>query len=147
MNHDYYSDADLTRILRNTNAIALVGASAKPERPSFGVMRFLMRHGYTVIPVNPGFAGQRIQDQLVYENLASIPNPVDMIDVFRNNSVVPALVDEILALKWQPKFIWTQLGVYDLPSAARAERLGIEVVMNRCPAIEIPRLRLEKEIL
>ncbi len=147
MIHDHYLDADLTRILRNTKVIALVGASPKPERPSFGVMRFLIRHGYTVIPVNPGLAGQCIQEQLVYENLAAIPNPVDMVDVFRNSSAVPALVDEILALNWQPKYIWVQLGVFDLPSAARAEGVGIEVVMNRCPAIDIPRLRLEKEIL
>lgn len=147
MNHDHYLDADLTRILRNTKTIALVGASLKPERPSFGVMRFLMRHGYTVIPVNPGLAGQRIQDQLVYENLAAIPNPVDMVEVFRNSSAVPALVAEILALQSQPKYIWMQLGVFDLPSAARAERVGIEVVMNRCPAIEIPRLRLENKNL
>lgn len=145
--HDHYLDADLTRILRNTKSIALVGASAKPERPSFGVMRFLMLHGYNVIPVNPGLAGQRIQDQLVYENLAAIPNPVDMIDVFRISSAVSALVDEILLLRWQPKYIWTQLGVYDLQSAARAEVVDIEVVMNRCPAIEIPRLGLENEIL
>ena len=147
MIHDRYLDADLTRILRSTKVIALVGASAKPERPSFGVMRFLMRHGYTVIPVNPGLAGQCIQEQLVYETLAAIPNPLDMVDVFRNSSAVPGLVDEILALNWQPKYIWMQLGVFDLPSAARAERVGIEVVMNRCPAIEIQRLRADGEIL
>lgn len=142
MIHGHYLDADLIRILRNAKTIALVGASPKPERPSFGVMLFLMRRGYTVIPINPGLAGQHIHDQLVYENLAAVPTSVDMVDVFRNSSAVPALVDEILSLNKRPKYIWTQLGVYDLPSAQRAESVGIEVVMNRCPAIEIPRLKL-----
>ena len=142
MIHDHYLETDLVRILRSTKTIALVGASPKPERPSFGVMQFLIQHGYTVIPVNPGLAGQHIHDQLVYENVAAIPTQVDMVDVFRNSREVPALVEEILALSKRPKYIWTQLGVYDLPSAQRAEAVGIEVVMNRCPAIEIPRLQL-----
>ena len=142
MTHNDYTDADLVRILSSTKTIALVGASQRPERPSNSVMQFLLRYGYGVTPINPGLAGQYIHDQLVYENLAAIPHPVDMVDVFRNSREVSALVDEVLALKKLPKFIWMQLGVYDLQSAQRAEAAGIEVVMNRCPAIEIPRLQL-----
>ena len=105
-------------------------------------MRFLLARGYRVIPVNPGLAGQEIHGQLVFENLAAIPQPIDLVDVFRNSRAVPALIDEILALQVLPKYVWMQLGVYDLAAAKRAEAAGIEVVMNRCPAIEIPRLRL-----
>ena len=142
MAHDHYPDEVLVRILSNTKTIALVGASAKPERPSHGVMRFLLEHGYHVTPINPGLVGQRIHGQLVYGSLSAVPHSVDMVDVFRESSALPNLVDEIIALRIRPKYIWTQLGVYDLPSAMRAEASGIEVVMHRCPAIEIPRLRL-----
>ena len=142
MKHDHYADEDLARILKDTKAIALVGASANPERPSFGVMGFLLRHGYRVFPVNPGLAGQTIQGHLVYDNLSAIPQRFDMVDIFRNSSALPALFEEIIALPSRPKYIWTQLGVMDLSAAAQAEQVGIEVVMNRCPAIEIPRLRL-----
>ena len=142
MSHDHYADADLSRILLQTKTIALVGASLNPLRPSYGVMRFLLGRGYKVIPVNPGLAGQEIHGQLVYGNLAAISYSIDMVDVFRNSRAVPTLVDETVALQVRPKYIWMQLGVSDLPSAKRAEAAGIEVVMNRCPAIEIPRLRL-----
>ena len=142
MKHDHYADQDLIRILTSAKTIALVGASAKPERPSYGVMGFLLRHGYIVIPVNPGLAGQRIHDQLVYESLSAIPSAIDLVDVFRDSSALPALVDEIIALPQRPKYIWTQLGVFDLSAALKAEHVGIEVVMNRCAAIEIPRLHL-----
>ena len=142
MSHEHYADADLARNLLQTKTIALVGASLNPSRPSYGVMRFLLGRGYKVIPVNPGLAGQEIHGQLVFENLAAISQSFEMVDVFRNSRAVPALIDEILALQARPKYIWMQLGVYDLPSAKRAEAAGIEVVMNRCPAIEIPRLHL-----
>ena len=147
MSHDHYADADLSRILLQTKTIALVGASLNPSRPSYGVMRFLLGRGYKVIPVNPGLAGQEIHGQLVFENLAAISQSFEMVDVFRNSRAVPALIDEILALQVRPKYIWMQLGVYDLAAAKRAEAAGIEVVMNRCPAIEIPRLRLQFGIL
>ncbi len=140
MTDENYSDADLIRILNTTKTIALVGASQKPERPSNGVMQFLLQRGYQVIPVNPGLAGGFIHGQLVHKNLADIWHGVDMVNVFRNSNALSALVDEIMGLQKPPKYIWTQLGVYDLGSAARARRAGIEVVMNRCPAIEIPRL-------
>ncbi len=142
MTHNSYSDRDLRRILCETTSIALVGASQKPERPSFGVMQFLLKHGYSVSPINPGLAGQYIHEQLVHDSLAAVTMSIDMVDVFRNSREVSGLVDEVLALKKRPKFIWMQLGVFDLAAAKRAELAGIEVVMNRCPVIEISRLQI-----
>jgi predicted CoA-binding protein len=140
MNHDVYPDYYLSGILRATKTIALVGASPNAERPSYRVMAFLLRKGYTVFPVNPGQAGKEIHGQTVYATLADIPETVDMVDVFRAADALPALVDEILALKNRPQFIWTQLAVRDDQAAAKAEENGIKVVMDRCPAIEYPRL-------
>lgn len=140
MNHDAYPDFYLTDILRSTKTIALVGASPNTERPSHRVMAFLLRKGYRVFPVNPGQAGKQIHGQTVYARLADIPEPIDMVDVFRASEAVPALVDEILALKARPKVIWTQLAVRDDEAAKKAEEAGVKVVMDRCPAIEYPRL-------
>jgi uncharacterized protein len=140
MPHDHYDDDDLLRILTSTKVIAMVGASAKSARPSHNVMRFLLGRGYGVIPVNPGIEGQMIHEQRVVARLSDINGTIDMVDVFRDSARVPALVDEILALPNLPKYLWMQLGVIDATAAARAEARGIEVVMNRCPAIEIPRL-------
>src|SRR5437016_5269095 len=140
MPHDHYEDEDLLRILTSTKVIAMVGASAKPARPSYNVMGFLLKRGYRVIPVNPGFEGQFIHEQRVVAKLSDILEPVDMVDVCRASAQVFALVDEVLALPVLPKVLWMQLGVVDVDAAARAEARGIEVVMNRCPAIEIPRL-------
>lgn len=140
MNHDAYPDFYLTDILRSTKTIALVGASPNTERPSHRVMAFLLRKGYKVFPVNPGQAGKQIHGQTVYARLADIPEPIDMVDVFRASAAVPALVDEILALETRPKFIWTQLAVRDDQAAKKAEDEGLKVVMDRCPAIEYPRL-------
>ncbi len=136
------SDEAIIDILSSTKVIALVGASANTARPAFGVMSFLLRRGYVVHPVNPGLAGQEVQGQRVYARLADVPGPIDMVDVFRNSAAVPALVDEILKLPDLPKVIWMQLGVVDHEAAAWARARDIKVVMNRCPAIEIPRLAL-----
>ncbi|WOS63939.1 CoA-binding protein [Sinorhizobium fredii] len=140
MNHDIYPDHYLADILRETKTVALVGASPKAERPSHRVMAFLLRKGYRVIPVNPGHAGRAILDQTVVARLADIVEPIDMVDVFRAAHALPALVDEILALPNLPKVIWGQLSVRDDKAAAKAEAAGINVVMDRCPAIEYPRL-------
>lgn len=140
MNHDVYPDYYISDILRSTRTIALVGASPNAERPSHRVMAFLLRKGYTVFPVNPGQAGKEIHGQTVYATLADIPEPIDMVDVFRAADALPALVDEILALKVRPKVIWGQLAVRDDKAAEKAEAVGIKVVMDRCPAIEYPRL-------
>lgn len=140
MPHDHYDDDDLLRILTSTKVIAMVGASAKSARPSHNVMGFLLRRGYRVIPVNPGVEGQMIHEQRVVARLSAINGTIDMVDVFRDSAQVPALVDEILELPNLPRYLWMQIGVIDAGAAARAEARGIEVVMNRCLAIEIARL-------
>lgn len=142
MNHDRYDDAYLKDVLTSVKRIALVGASHKPERPSFRVARTLEAHGYEVIPVNPGLAGQTVDGRLVHARLADIPGRIDMVDVFRNVAEVPGVVDEVLALPEAPKVVWMQLAIRDDAAAARAEAKGIKVVMDRCPAIELPRLGL-----
>jgi predicted CoA-binding protein len=140
--HDHYSAEDLRDILGNVRTIALLGASPKPDRPSFGVMRFLLSKGYTVYPVNPGQAGKEIVGQTVYATMADIPGPVDMVDVFRAPEYLGEVVAEALALPNRPKVIWGQLTVRDDEAVKPAEAAGIRVVMDRCPAIEIPRLGL-----
>ncbi|APO74318.1 NAD(P)-binding domain-containing protein [Rhizobium etli 8C-3] len=140
MNHDRYPDDYIAGILNSVKTIALTGASPNPARPSNGVMGYLLSRGYNVIPVNPGQAGKQIQGQLVYARLADIPVPFDMVDVFRASEYLHGVVDEALALALRPKVIWSQLGVRDDAAAAKAEAAGIKIVMDRCPAIEIPRL-------
>jgi predicted CoA-binding protein len=140
VNHDRYDDDYLTKILKTTRTIALLGASPKSERPSYGVMRFLLARGYTVYPVNPGQAGREILGQRTYATLADVPQPVDMVDVFRAPEYLDGVVNEALALDTPPKVLWAQLGVRDDAAAEKAEAGGIDVVMNRCPAIEYPRL-------
>jgi predicted CoA-binding protein len=140
MNHDSYPDYYITDILRSTKLIALVGASPNPERPSHRVMAFLLRKGYRVIPVNPGQAGKEILGQPVVARLADINEPIDMVDVFRAAHALPSLVEEVLALDPLPKVIWGQLSVRHDGAAAVAEAAGVKVVMDRCPAIEYPRL-------
>lgn len=138
--HDRYSDELLSTILRGVKTIALLGASARVDRPSNGVMRFLLSKGYHVIPVNPGLAGKEIHGQRVYAKLADIPEPVDMVDIFRAAQYLPEIVDEVLAMTPAPKVLWGQLSVRDDEAALRAEMVGITVIMDRCPAIEYPRL-------
>ena len=133
------ADRDIARILQTTRRIALVGASHKPERPSHRVMQFLLAEGYRVFPVNPGLAGQQLLGCQVYPDLAAVPDTIDMVDVFRQSHYLQALVDE--AVEVGARTIWTQLGVVDTDAAARAEQAGLEVVMDRCPAIELPRIR------
>ena len=140
MNHDHYPDAHISGILADCKTIALIGASPNEARPSFGVMRFLLGKGYRVTPVNPGQAGKDILGQKVAASLADLPQPADMIEIFRASEAIPALTDEILALPWRPKAVWMQLAIRDDAAAARLEAAGVKVVMNRCPAIEIPRL-------
>jgi predicted CoA-binding protein len=140
MDHETYSDAYLRNILTGVRTIAVVGASPRRERPSHGVMAYLQRHGYRTIPVNPNAAGDTIHGETCYARLADIPEPIDMVDVFRRSEAAGAAVDEAIAIG--AKVVWMQLGVRDDAAAARAEAHGLKVVMNRCPAIEIPRLEL-----
>jgi uncharacterized protein len=132
-------DETILKILRETRTIAVVGASDKPARPSYGVMGFLKREGYRVIPVNPGRAGQVIHGEPVYAALGEAPGAIDMVDIFRKSSEVGPVVDE--AIRIGAKFVWMQLGIIDEAAAARARAAGLLVVMDHCPAIEIPRLR------
>lgn len=140
MNHDSYSDAYIGDILRETKVIALVGASPNPDRPSHRVMAFLLRKGYRVIPVNPGQAGKEILGCKVFASLSNIDEPVDMVDVFRAPAALPGIVDDVLAMTPRPKVLWGQLAIRDDAAAEKAEAGGLKVVMDRCPAIEIPRL-------
>jgi len=140
MSHDRYDNDYIATILKDSKAIALVGASPNPDRPSNSVMRFLLSKGYRVFPVNPGQAGKEIHGQKVYGSLSEVPEPVDMVDVFRAAEYLDGVVEEAIALPQKPKVIWGQLGVRDDQAAAKAEAAGIKVVMNRCPAIEYPRL-------
>ena len=134
---DETNDQDLTRILTGTRRIALVGASAKPDRPSYGVMRFLLNHGYDVVPVNPALAGAEIHGRKVVATLAEAA-PFDMLDVFRRPSEALAPVREAIGL--HAKTVWMQLGVINQKAAEEARAAGLNVVMNRFPAMEMPRL-------
>jgi predicted CoA-binding protein len=140
MNHDSYSNDYIAAILRDVKTVAIVGASANDVRPSFFVTKYLIDKGYAVFPINPGNAGKEILGRMTYARLADVPEPIDMVDVFRASAAVPAIVDEVLRLSPWPKVIWMQLTVRHDEAAARAEVAGIRVVMNRCPKIEYGRL-------
>jgi hypothetical protein len=142
MEHDTYPDAYLRDILLRVRTIAVVGASPRPHRPSHGVMRYLQRQGYRTIPVNPFAAGGMILGEPCYAMLAEIGEPVDMVDVFRRSEVAGEAVDAAIAIG--ARVVWLQLGVIDGAAARRAEAHGLKVVMDRCPAIEIPRLGLTR---
>jgi len=138
LDHESYPDGYLRDILERVRTIAVVGASPRRTRPSHGVMAYLQRHGYRTIPVNPNAAGDTINGEKCYAALAEVPEAIDMVDVFRRSEAAGAAVDAAIAVG--AKIVWMQLGVRDDAAAARAEAHGLEVVMNRCPAIEIPRL-------
>ena len=140
MNHESYPDDYLRGILEGVRTIAVVGASPRRERPSHRVMAYLQRRGYRTIPVNPNAVGDTINGERVYASLAEVPEPIDMVDVFRRPEAASGVVDEAIAAA--AKVVWMQLRVRDDAAAARGEMAGLKVVMNRCPAIEIPRLGL-----
>jgi predicted CoA-binding protein len=142
MNHDRYDDAYIAAILNEVKTVAMVGASANINRPSYFVLKYLLGKGFSVIPVNPGLAGQEILEQKVVGSLADIEGSVDMVDIFRNSDAAPGIVRECIRLKDKLglKVIWMQLSVRSDEAAAEAEAAGIKVVMNRCPKIEYGRL-------
>ena len=136
------ADADIAQLLRETRTIALVGASDRPDRPSYGVMRVLQDWGYRVLPVNPQITGEHVLGEFVWRELAQIGIPIDIVDIFRRPEMAAEAVDQAIFVG--AKAVWMQLGVINDEAAARAEAAGLKVVMDRCPAIDIPRLRLPK---
>jgi uncharacterized protein len=140
--HSSYSDSYITGILAEAKTIAMVGASAGTNRPSFFAMKYLLGKGYKVVPVNPTLAGQRIQGQEVFASLADLTPPIDIVDIFRNSAAALEIVRDAIRLKDKLgiKVIWMQLGVRNDQAAAEAEVAGLKVVMNRCPKIEYGRL-------
>lgn len=137
--HDAYSDSLIEGILKRIKTIALVGFSSNESRPSFFVTKYLIERGYTLYPINPGLAGQHFFGAKVYASLQDCPQPIDMVEIFRNSEAAGPITDEALALSPLPSVIWMQLGVRNDEAAARAEAKGVTVIMNRCPKIEFGR--------
>ena len=131
-------DEDIRQLLEETRTIAMVGASDRPDRPSYGVMAYLQSRGYRVIPVNPQITGEHVHGEYVFRELAQIGEPIDMVDIFRRPIAAGEAVDEAIAVG--AKSVWLQIGVINEEAAARAEAAGLKVVMDRCPRIDIPRL-------
>ena len=131
-------DEDIKALLEETRTIAMIGASDRPDRPSYGVMAYLQSRGYRVIPVNPQITGEHIHGEFVFRELSQIGEPIDMVDIFRRPQAAGEAVDEAIAAG--AKSVWLQIGVINAEAAARAEAAGLKVVMDRCPKIEIPRL-------
>ena len=138
MNHDSYSENYIRAILNKVRTVALVGASSNIVRPSYFVLKYLIAKGYTVLPINPGLAGQEILGAKVFATLNDVPEPIDMVDIFRSSEAALEITKEAIAIG--AKVVWMQLSVRNDEAAALAEAAGLEVVMNRCPKIEYGRL-------
>lgn len=142
MDHDSYDDAYIRGILNTTKTIAMVGVSANVSRPSYFAFKYLLERGYRVIPVNPGLERDLLH-RTPYGSLLDIPEPVDMVDIFRASQYALAIVEEALKMQPRPRVIWMQLGIRNDEAARLAEANGLKVVMNRCPKIEYGRLSSE----
>ena len=138
IDHDHYTDKHIRNVLGSVKTIAVVGASANWNRPSFFVMKYLQAKDYTVIPVNPRVAGEDILGVPCYASLKDIPEKVDMVDIFRGSEAAGPITDE--AVEIDADVIWMQITVRNDEAAARAEAKGKTVIMNRCPKIEYSRL-------
>jgi len=143
MNHDRYDDSYIRGILNTVKTIAMVGASAKDNRPSYFAFKYLAERGYNMVPINPGLGGKELLGRRIYGRLAEVPEPIDMIDIFRASKYALPVVQEALTLTPRPRVIWMQLGIRNDEAAALAEANGMKVVMDRCPKIEYGRLSSE----
>ena len=143
MNHDSYDDVYIRGLLNTVKTIAMVGVSAKDSRPSYFAFKYLLERGYHMIPVNPALAGKDLLGQKAFARLADIPEPVDMVDIFRAAPFAVPIVEEALKMQPRPRVVWMQLGIRNDAAAALAEQNGLKVVMNRCPKIEYGRLSSE----
>ncbi len=143
MNHHHYDDAYIRGILNTMKAIAMVGVSANTSRPSYFAFKYLLERGYRMVPVNPGLASKELLGQRAYARLLDIPEPVDMVDIFRASEHALAIVKEALAMQPRPRVVWMQLGIRNDAAAELAEAHGLKVVMDRCPKIEYGRLSAE----
>ncbi|MEM9733817.1 MAG: CoA-binding protein [Pseudomonadota bacterium] len=138
--HDAYSDVHIRSVLKSVKSIAIIGASANENRPSFFVAQYMKAKGYEIYPINPGHAGKPIAGAMTFAHLADLPGPVDMVDMFRRAEALPGIVHEIIQMPELPKVVWLQLGIRDDAIAAALEMAGITVIQNRCPKIEYARL-------
>ena len=136
------NDEEIAELLTNARTIAIVGASDRPDRPSYGVMKALQSHGYRVIPVNPQITGEHVHGEFVWRELAQIGEPIDIVDIFRRPEAAGEAVDQ--AIFAGAKAVWMQLGIANEEAAARAEEAGLKVVMDRCIKIEVMRHRIPK---
>ena len=135
-------DEEIAELLRNARTIAVVGASDRPDRPSYAVMKFLQDWGYRVLPVNPQITGEHVLGEFVWRELAQIGIQIDIVDIFRRPEMAAEAVEQAIFVG--AKAVWMQIGVINEEAAALAEAAGLKVVMDRCPKIEIPRLGLPK---
>ena len=135
-------DEDIAELLRNARTIAMIGASDRPSRPSYGVMKFLQDWGYRVIPVNPQITGEHVHGEFVWRELAQIGVPIDIVDIFRRPEVAAEAVEQAIFVG--AKAVWMQIGVINEEAGAKAEAAGLKVVVDRCPKIEIPRLGIPR---
>ncbi|MFL5053445.1 MAG: CoA-binding protein [Xanthobacteraceae bacterium] len=143
MTHDRYDDSYIRGILNTVKTIAMVGASAKDNRPSYFAFKYLLARGYNMIPINPGLGGKELLGRKIYARLTEVPEPIDMVEIFRASQYALPIVQEALTLSPKPSVIWMQLSVRNDEAAALAEANGMKVVMDRCPKIEYGRLSSE----
>lgn len=136
------TDEEIADLLRSARTIAMIGASDRPQRPSYGVMKFLQDWGYRVLPVNPQITGEHVHGEFVWRELAQIGVPIDLVDIFRRPDAAAEAVDQAIFVG--AKAVWMQIGVVNEAAAAKAEAAGLKVVMDRCPKIEIPRLGIPR---
>jgi predicted CoA-binding protein len=137
-------DEEIAELLTSARTIAVVGASDRPNRPSYGVMKFLQGHGYRVLPVNPQITGEHVLGEFVWRELAQIGVPIDIVDIFRRPEAAGDAVDQAIFVG--ATAVWMQIGVVNEEAAARAEAAGLKVVMDRCPKIEVPRLGVPRTV-